>query len=385
MVNARPRVLLASARNLWIHVARASALEFEDVIAQIDDVEVVAPPPQAPSAAVGWLSRQAKRRVGVSYAPTRGRVQSASVQGDYEVFFVNVPNLDFLHVLDAFRGFRKRCRHTVCWIDEMWAREVQHPAVAERLQDFDEIVLATGGSVPALQPLVPGRVRYCPMAVDTLRFCPAARPQDRAIDLYWMGGRRSPTMHDALLRHCARNPLFYLYETAGVGAPRVPLLEHRNMLANLAQRTKAFVTYRAKIDKPEQTQGQVEVGTRYFESGAAGCVMLGEAPATERFDRCFDWAQCGVTVPFGDPGVVDALADLLRNPERMARMGRYSMGRCLEAHDWMHRWEESVLAPAGLPLLDAAYARGERLARLRERVGRGRVELTVAPVAADGA
>lgn len=381
MAVVKPRVLVASTRNLWPHVARASALEFEEVIASIDDVEVVAPAPLSEPQALAWLNEQAKRRVGLSYAPKRVRVEPGRVQGEYELFFLNVPNLDFLRVLDGFRGFRERCRRTVCWLDEVWAHEVDNPAMVERLQDFDEIVLATGGTVRALQPLVRGHVRFSPMAVDALRFCPLGRRRERAIDLYWMGGRRSSTMHEALVRHAATRPFFYHYETTGVGAPLVPLLEHRDWLASLAHRSKAFITYRAKIDKPEQTRGQVEIGTRYFEAGAAGCVMVGEAPATDRFKRCFDWSQAGITVPFGDPGIVDAMADLLRDPDRVAGIRRYNVGRCLEAHDWMHRFQESALGPAGMDLHGKAAARVDRLAQLREQVGLGQLglgELSVA-------
>lgn len=378
MTTPSPRVLLVSSRNLWLHVARANALEFEHVIEGVDAVDIVSPTPVAEPPAVSWLNELAKRKVGLSYAPRKVRVEPKSVRSDYDLLFVNVPNLNFLPVLDGVAGFRERCQRTVCWIDELWAHEVDNPEMVARLQEFDDIVLATGGAVDALQPLVPGRVRASPMAVDTLRFCPLGQGKPRSIDLYWMGGRRSPTMHEALLRYSARSPFFYLYETTALGKPLVPLLEHRDALANTAQRTKAFITYRAKIDRPQQTRGQIEVGTRYFEAGAAGCVMMGEAPNTEDFADCFDWSRSGVTVPFGDAGVVDAMADLLRDPDRMAEAGAYSVRRCLERHDWLHRWQEAVLTPVGLPLHPRAEPRLEQLALYRARVARGDAALSLA-------
>ena len=53
--------------------------------------------------------------------------------------------------------------------------------------------------------------------------------------------------------------------------------QHRELFANMAKRSRYFLVSPAKIDRTDETRGQVEIGHRYFEGAAAGAVMIGQA------------------------------------------------------------------------------------------------------------
>jgi hypothetical protein len=103
----------------------------------------------------------------------------------------------------------------------------------------------------------------------------------------------------------------------------------------------------AKIDAPEETQGQIEIGDRYYEAAAAGAVMIGQPPICAAFDDGFPWPDAVVTVRPDGSDIISVLTGLRANPEHPALISRTNASEALRRHDWVHRWR-TIYNVAGL-------------------------------------
>src|SRR5262249_44489330 len=98
-----------------------------------------------------------------------------------------------------------------------------------------------------------------------------------------------------------------------------------------------FVAYEAKLGNSE-TQGQSEVGARYFEGTAAGAVLLGRAPTVPSFREDFPWPDAVVDVGVDGANVKAILDDLATSQDGVERIGLRNAVHTLRRHDWGHRW-----------------------------------------------
>jgi hypothetical protein len=124
-----------------------------------------------------------------------------------------------------------------------------------------------------------------------------------------------------------------------------------------------LITNRALVNEPEITMGKDEFGSRFYEGAAAGTVMLGEPPRTEEFDRQFGWSDAVIQLPIDSPDIGEILADLDRDPERLARIRRDNSRNAALRHDWVYRLR-AVFETLHIARTQAMLAREERLRAL---------------------
>ena len=357
MPSSRARVLLVSLRRLTTHAAWCSNYEFEDVIRAVDDVDVLELEP-APhfelrkhiARSVAWRSRYR------TFTNLNPGVKAVKLARDYDVLVFVCMNVWDLLYLNAVTNWKTCGKVKLCYIGEIYAGQtVELEHLLRRLEDFDQIFQSFSGSVLALSKIVRRPCHRLPHAADVLRFTPFPKPPARKIDVLSIG-RRSEPVHQALRRLTASRDFFYMYDTlpSPLVRPSNPT-EHREMLASAARVSRFFVTYPAKFGDDE-TQGQSEVGARYFEGSAAGAVLLGQAPTALTFRRDFPWPDAVVELKLDGSDVADVLADLSQRPEEVARLGVRNAIGALRRHDWAHRWG-SILDAAGLPARPALSER----------------------------
>jgi hypothetical protein len=133
----------------------------------------------------------------------------------------------------------------------------------------------------------------------------------------------------------------------------------------MAKRSKYFVVSPGKMDRLDETRGQVEVGYRYFEGAAAGAVMIGQAADCETFRDLFPWPDAVIELKPDGSDTLAVLADLGSNPERVAAISRRNSVESVLRHDWIHRWKR-ILQVAGLEPSPGMMAREARLKRLAD-------------------
>lgn len=357
------RVLLFSQRGFRPYMSRCCPYEFEDTIRAVDSVDMLAPGYRFQTSelidrAVNWLGRRTPLLSRVN--PTVGKT---AVTGHYDLLFMVCQFATDLLALNALPGWRKRCAIAVCWLEELWVRDLNRlKSQLDLLKQFDYIFINCAHSVARLAEITGRPCYYEPPGVDCIRFYPGTPAPARTIDVYNMG-RRHPDTHQALLQLAEQGRIFYLYDTFKGNIPVADPAEHRVLLASLIKRSRYFLANRAKVDESGETGEQQEVGFRFFEGAAGGAVMIGDPPRTEAFQTHFDWPDAVVYLPFGGGDIGSLMAELDRQPERLARIRHDNVVNALRRHDWLYRWQR-VLTSAGLEPTPAMQDRQARLATL---------------------
>ncbi len=354
------RVLLLSHRNLYEpEVWRGPCRELEEVIAEVDAVDVVAP-------RQGKWHRQRKRnaqRIG-RYTPIglNPGIEKVSLEKDYALFFTVCEKPSELLNLNAIKGWRKRSRMAICWMTEFYEHNIpDYTSVLRTLSQFD-FVLFTFVRLDAFKSILGHRVAHLPYGVDAIKFCPYPQRPSRCIDVLSIGGRANAT-HQALLRMAKRDGILYVYDTLR-DLTAYDIEEHRLQFANLAKRSRYFIVNPGSVDEPEKIGGQLEFGPRYFEGLASGTILLGDLPGNNKeFGRIFNWPDAVIRVPYGSEDIREVIHELDNDLIRQERIRNQNLAEALSKHDWVHRWE-SVLTFAGLEPLPRLLERKQRLSGL---------------------
>lgn len=360
----RPRTLIFSQRNLTqIQPYRCAHFEFEDVISKVDDAVMLSLRIDPTT----WrypFARQLAYHTPIKLNPG---VERVSLESDYDLFFAICGGPPDLLRINAVSNWRARCKKAICLIDEVWVREVKnYRNYLHMLRDFDLVVLYYSQSVgPIDESMGMKKCSFLPPGVDAIRFCPFPDPPRREIDVYSIG-RRSAVTHKAFLRMAAGGDFFYLHDSTSADHVLDPL-EHRNLFANIAKRSRYFIVNPGLIDRPDVRGNQIEIGNRYFEGAAAGNILLGERPRNGEFEKFFDWPDALIDLAYNSPDAETIVRDLDQQPERQATIRKMNVQQSLLRHDWAYRWE-SILKLVGVAPLPRLEARKAQLRSLAERV-----------------
>jgi len=355
---APARAVVLTMRRLNPQAAWCSIYEFEDVIREVDDVDLLELAPARRFEQRQRLARSlAFRGWHPSFAHLNPGLEPVTLGHDYDLLVFVCMNVWDLLYLNAVRDWA-RCKVKVCYIMEFYsALAERHEHLVRLLAGFDTVVHCFSGSVAAIGRITGRPCRHVPLGVDVRRFTPHPDPPPRVIDVLSVG-RRSEPVHEELLRLAAGRRVFYVHDTipGALVRPSNPA-QHRDMLGNYARRSRFFVTYPAKFGD-EESQGQSEVGARYFEGAAAGAVLLGQAPTAPAFRDDFPWPDPVIELRADGKDTAEVLAAAAARPGELERMGTRNAVAALRHYDWAHRWQ-AILAMAG------AAPRPELAARLR--------------------
>jgi len=359
---------MPTSRRFKRMVFQSTLYEAQDVFADVDDVDLIeleATPRfdylQPIQRKLMWHDRTR------TLALLNPGLRPVRLEKRYDLLVLVCQNWwDLLH-LNAIQGWKEAARRTLCYIDELWAGDIDSyrywlPALAR----FDHVVLNMRGSMSAVENAIGKRCHHVPVGIDALRFTPYPCPPARAIDVYSIG-RRWPGVHEALLRLAREKQAFYIYD-AMVGVADVETVDHRShreLLASMARRSRLFIVGPAKLGVPEETQGQEEIGYRFFEGSAAGAVMVGQAPDCDSFRELFGWPDAVINIRPDGADTTAVLAALEAQPERLRAISQRNSIEALYRHDWVYRWKE-ILAIAGLNPTPQVDARIKHLHALAE-------------------
>lgn len=357
------RVLLFSQRGLAPWISRCFSYELEDAVAAMDQVDLVAPLYRHSAGELVYrLVNKAGRRTRL-LSRVNPAVRTQRVERDYPLFFAVFQFATDLPTLNALRGWRDRCAHAVCLIEELWAQDLgRFESQLVILRQFDQVLTNCRSTVEPLARAIGRPVRYIAPGIDALRFFPGDKPPRRCIDLYNMGRRHALT-HQALLDYSRERGLFYLFDTVRGNLPVQDPAQHRMLLAEKLKRTRFFVANKAKVNEGGERGAQEEVGFRFFEGAAAGTVMIGDPPDVASFHEHFDWPDAVVPLPYGSSDVATLLDALARDSQRLGRIRAANVRNSLERHDWSQRWAQ-ILSWSGMTPTQALTRRRAELGRL---------------------
>ncbi|MGC1361436.1 MAG: glycosyltransferase [Silvibacterium sp.] len=365
---AEPRILMPTFRNLTRRAFRCGLYEAQDILVEVDNVDLIC-------LEHGWGSwvNQSWLRLPLYHDVSRKLMflnpglQRVRPTQEYDLFVAICQDYRDLPYINAIDGWRDHCKTSVCWIDEMWAAEIPgYKYWLHALSQFDYVFIGCSGSVATLSNAIGRPCYWIPGAADMFRFSPYPGPPARVVDVYSIG-RRWEGVHRALLRAAGAGEIFYVYDTfAGNNTEVYDHQQHRDLFANIAKRCRYFTVAPGKMDD-QITQGQVEVGYRYFEGVAAGTVLIGQPPNCEAFRELFDWPDVVMPILPDGSNVKAVLNDLDSDPVRVSSISRRNAVEALLRHDWIYRWKE-MFRVVGIELPPGMTARERRLKGLADLV-----------------
>lgn len=359
------RICMPSGRNYRREAFNCGHYEAQDVLAEVDDVDLVCMEP-GPGYEFKdlWQRKLLYRDITRKVIFANPGLKKVRLTREYDLFLARCQTEKDIPHINAIEGWKDHCKTSVLWIDEMWAALLPKEKYwLHALTQFDHIFTSCRGTVGPLSKVIGRPVHWLPCAVDTLRFSPYPDPPARVIDVYSIGRRREE-IHQRLLQASKRREIFYIYDTfLGSLADVYDYREHRDYFASVAKRSRYFMVAPGKIDVVSENQGQSEVGHRYCEGAAAGAVLIGQAPQGEAFRHMFPWRDAVIRVQPDGSDVLDVLAELASDPERASAASQKNAVGALLRHDWVYRWRE-VLRVAGLEPSPGMLSRERRLKEL---------------------
>jgi len=367
------RVLIWSLRNIQNFVYNSCLFEFEDIIEDVDQANVLAPPQY--DALGTFLKRVVEyktRRTGaLSLTRVNPYVGGIELHYEYQIYFVTLDFPWYFSSVNLLKNWRRRCRFAVCYVIEVWSLEIpQMKNFMDFFNQFDLICVGTYSVVDEVQAIADVPCMFLPPGIDTLRFCPAFdsvnTEASRTIDVCNIG-RGFPVTNQALLEKAQEDEsFFYYHELTNGSVLRVQdHRAHRRLVSNILKRSRYFITNYAKANLPELIEDKHEIGYRFFEGAAAGNVLIGAPPNEELFSRYFDWEDAIIPIRLDEPDIVDIIAELEAQPRRVERIRRNNVANSLLKHDWIYRWEQ-VLQKLGLPTTEKVEARKQQLKQKAE-------------------
>jgi hypothetical protein len=365
----RPRICLPTFRNFTNKSFRGGLYEAQDVLLEVDDVDLVGLR-QGPGFRFKhyWQQRLLYRDISRQLIFANPGLEKVRLTQEYDLFVAMFQHYPDIPYINAIEGWKDHCKTTVCWIDEFWSAAIP---LCEYwlpiLSRFDYVFVGYSGTVDALSNATNRSCRWLPGAVDTRRFSPYPNPPARVIDVHSIG-RRWEGIHRALVQATNQNEIFYVYDTFPAAEADVyNHRQHRDLFANIAKRSRYFVVAPGKMDAPEETEGQVEIGHRYYEGAAAGAVLIGQSPNCEAFRTLFQWPDVVIPIKPDGSDVIEVLTDLRSDSARISEISRRNSAETLLRHDWIYRWKE-IFRVAGIDPSPGMVARERHLKALADLV-----------------
>jgi hypothetical protein len=345
----RPRICMPSGRTFSKETFHCGHYEAQDVLAEVDDVDLICLEPGRGYAFKElWQRKLMPRDISRKVIFANPGLTKVRLTREYDLFLARCQTEKDLPHVNAIEGWKDHCKTSVCWIDELWAAPIPKEKYwLHALTQFDHVFTGCLGTVGPLSKAIGRPIHWLPGAVDTLRFTPYPDPPARVIDVYSIGRRREE-IHKRLIHAAKRREIFYIYDTfLGSLSEVYDHREHRDYFASVAKRSLYFMVAPGKIDATAENQGQSEVGHRYFEGAAAGAMLIGQAPLGEAFRQMFPWPDAVLQVQPDGCDILDVLAELASDPARVSAAAERNAVGALLRHDWVYRWKE-ILRVAGL-------------------------------------
>ncbi|MGI9064540.1 MAG: glycosyltransferase family protein [Pseudonocardiaceae bacterium] len=295
------------------------------------------------------------------------RIVRPPVAPDLLVVLAN--DLHDLAVLPGLPGWDAGADTVIVHAADVNERDLQlYPDVVHHLRRHVDVLLTCIESTP-LQRLRSPRLRTIEVIgglLDVLAFPSRPDAAGRPIDVVNLG-RRSRQQHVLLQRWVDETDGFYLYDTGYLGSLH-SLPEHRRLYTGVTSRSRVFITNYAAVGDPRRGFPAGEVGLRFYEAMAAGCVLAGDLPTASRTYQALIAPADPIPFTTGAPSLPEELLAVLADPAEQQRRGRAARALALRHLDMAHRWKD-IAAVAGLPSSAAIDARITELARLASSAG----------------
>lgn len=325
---SRPAWTVLSARDCVGGPAMGCVMEMESVAVEALGAELICPRPAASPESSLWR-RLGRRLSGGSEPRLRVRPVDQEVSGaGARALLVVSLNRARLDILDALPDWRRRFDLVAAYVfDSFEGRWGVDPA------DLDAVFVPIRASVEELRPSLGARVHEVPMAADVVRFGSSRPSAERWIDVNGYG-RQLRAHLEAMADHFNRPGGDGMVFHEGLVVR--DQVRQRALFWQMLTHTRVALAYDVRATGGDRFPYSM-VSQRWFESLAAGCVVMGYRPRCPEADELLDWPDATIELPSDARDALAAVCDLLDRPERLDAIAARNHRQMLERHDWRHR------------------------------------------------
>lgn len=232
-----------------------------------------------------------------------------------------------LDVINRIKGVRSRFSKVYAWVADSYFREGFGRAATQ----YDLIAVTDEADAQWLQERTGTRTITIRQGIDTLAIAPSAH-HARSIDLIGFG-RLPLAYHEAFQKrfHDPDSPYLYLHSPLGnLTGPTV--ISERGMLLKTLQRTRFSLAFHMFCNPEMNRPKSMMVTSRWLESLAAGCIVVGKRPTSTMADEMLFWPQSTIELPDDANQAVQALEALFNTDESQFTELRASNVRNMMRH-----------------------------------------------------
>jgi hypothetical protein len=244
-----------------------------------------------------------------------------------------------------------------------WRRRVSR--FGRTFAALDHLFVSCRHAVDMIASRYPLPVTYVPLGADVLRFGSLQPSRPITVNGY---GRQHPLHITALsdaFNHSGSERA--LYHTSHLSAMEVDdLASHRAFFWKMLSMSRIALAY--DIVRVGRNRGMPFsfVGQRWFESLAAGCMVVGFRPDCVEADELLNWPDATIECPEPTGQFLGFIDRLLADEDRLDAARVANVFHMASAHDWAYRAREMAQA-LGIPLAPAMDHRLAGLSRLARR------------------
>ena len=181
--------------------------------------------------------------------------------------------------------------------------------------------------------------QYIPMAANMRRAAPRhyRPPAERPICIAAFGRQKDEiaSAFNARFNSADSDQLFLSMSFLDVQKSAM-LSEYRRFFWHSLRNSRLSTAFDHFYTSPD-TAKLSYVGPRWFESLAAGTVVIGRAPTTPDRAELLDWEDALIELDDDPAAATEQAADLLTQEERLDAISRRNLGQMYRRHDWGHR------------------------------------------------
>ena len=298
--------------------------EFEDLFQRLCDARILCPDHRL-------LLRdplgKVQRRLLGRFQPLK-----ENVERDAELLLVVARAPTDLSMLYSLTNARKRFRKIAGYVIDSYFTE----GFESSAKSYDHIFCTTQEGVDFVQTKFGVSSSVLRQGFDCLAW--ASTDPARSIDLIGFG-RQPASYHREFQRwfHDSQSNILYLHSPIGAKAGSAVWVE-RPMMLKLLQRSKMSLAFHLLVE-PEESRPRAAsfVTSRWFESLAAGCIIVGRRPPGEMAAEMFDWPNALIELPDRPSDATDLIRSLACDASFLQETRTRNVIKMCRRHDWRYR------------------------------------------------
>jgi hypothetical protein len=317
----KSNVLLSKRENPFPFVGWVAVDEFEDLYSSLTGSRIINARSPPRSGLVGKI----RNKLAGPYLPT------ADVdRGDLLLVIARAPN--DLRMLHAIPDARKKFRYIAGYVIDSYYTE-NFPSITAA---FDHIFSTTQEGADTVNSRFGASSSVLAQGFDCLTW--ANLNDVRSVDLIGFG-RQPQTYHREFQRsfHIPGSPLLYLHSPVGA-IQGSAVWDERPMMLKLLQRSKLSLAFHLGTE-PETVRPRAAsfVTSRWFESLATGCIVLGKRPPGKMAEELFCWPDALIELADNPVDASATIIDLAANVDFLKKTRARNVVEMIQRHDWRYR------------------------------------------------